>query len=160
MTCTIIKATLYSGKRYLLLLLLIISQVPDSRAYSVLTHEAIIDASWKTSLEPSICKKFPLITQAQLEEAHSYAYGGAIIPDIGYFPFGSKLFTNLVHYVRTGDFVTALLEEAQDPNEYAFALGVLAHYIGDNYGHAIGTNPAVPLVYPKMKTKFHYFSDF
>jgi len=139
---------------YTLAFTIVICFASEANAYSVLTHEAIIDANWKTSIEPEIRRKFPVITPEQLKDAHAYAYGGAIIPDIGYFPFGSKLFTNMVHYIRTGDFVTALLEEAKDVNEYAFALGVLAHYMGDNFGHEIGTNHAVPLVYPKIKKKF------
>ena len=126
----------------------------ESNAYSVLTHEAIIDASWKVSIEPLLLKKYPSSTPEQLLEAHSYAYGGAIIPDIGYYPFGSKLFTNLVHNVRSGDFTVALIEEAQTLDEYAFALGVLAHYMADNYGHSIATNLTVPLLYPKIKAEF------
>lgn len=125
-----------------------------SKAYSVLTHEAIIDASWKTAIEPLLLKKYPASTAEQLVEAHSYAYGGSIISDIGYYPFGSKLFTNLVHNVRSGDFTVALIEESQTLNEYAFALGALAHYMADNYGHSLATNVVVPLLYPKIQEQF------
>ena len=96
-------------------------------AYSILVHEAIIDASWAKSIEPLLRLKFPAATEQQLKKAHAYAYGGSIVPDIGYFPFGRPLFTNLVHYVRSGDFVDALLIDARDINEYAFALGFLCH---------------------------------
>jgi len=123
-------------------------------AYSVLTHEAIIDAMWETGIKPLLKQKFPHSTDDQLKEAHAYAYGGAVSPDMGYFPFGSRLFTNLVHYVRSGDFVVTLLNEAQDINEYAFALGVLSHYNADHYGHPLGVNVSVPLVYPKDRKKF------
>ncbi len=123
-------------------------------AYSVLTHEAIIDASWEKSILPLLKLKYPNSTEKQLQEAHAYAYGGAIIQDMGYYPFGSKLFSDLVHYVRSGDFVNALLEESIDVNEYAFAIGALSHYVGDNYGHSFGTNIAVPLTYPKDKEKY------
>ena len=123
-------------------------------AYSVLTHEAIIDASWEKSIQPLLKLKYPGTTEEQLQEAHAYAYGGAIIQDMGYYPFGSKLFSDLVHYVRSGDFVNALLEESADVNEYAFALGALSHYVSDNYGHSIGTNLAVPITYPKDKEKY------
>jgi hypothetical protein len=126
----------------------------QSGAYSVLTHEAIIDVSWDKTIKPLLLKKYPGSTEAQLKDAHAYAYGGAVVPDMGYYPFGSKLFTNLVHYVRTGDFVNALLDESNDINEYSFALGVLCHYNADKYGHPIGTNHCVPLVYPKDKAKF------
>src|ERR1700678_1412421 len=103
-------------------------------AYSVLTHEAIIDSAWPKILRPLILQRFPAATDDQLREAHAYAYGGAIIQDMGYYPFGSKFFSDLVHYTRTGDFVVALIEDAgqsQDINDYAFALGALAHYAAD-----------------------------
>lgn len=123
-------------------------------AYSVLTHEAIVDASWQKTLVPLLKNKYPGTTDSALLKAHAYAYGGAIAPDMGYFPFGSKLFTDLVHYVRSGDFVHALLVEAKDVNEYAFALGFLCHYMGDKHGHFIATNPGVPIVYPTIKKKY------
>ncbi len=124
------------------------------KAYSVITHEAIIDALWEKSFQPLLKQKYPGVTEEQLKEAHGYAYGGAITPDMGYFPFGSHVFTNYVHYVRSGDFVNSLLAEAKDINEYAFALGFLCHYMSDKYGHYIGTNHCVPIVYPKLKEKF------
>lgn len=122
--------------------------------YSVLTHEAIIDTAWDTSLKALLQKRFPDVTPQQLLEAHAYAYGGAIVQDMGYYPFGSRTFSDLVHYVRGGDFVIALLHEAQDVNEYAFALGALAHYSSDTEGHPIATNRIVPILYPKLKKKF------
>jgi hypothetical protein len=73
---------------------------------------------------------------------------------MGYYPFGSKFFTDLAHYVRAGDFIEALIAESQDLNEYAFALGALAHYAADNNGHLLGTNRAVPVEYPKLRAKF------
>jgi len=140
---------------YVLLALAAFLTIPlSSSAYSVLTHEAIIDASWEKSIQPLLKLKYPGSTEEQLKEAHAYAYGGAIIDDMGYYPFGSIFFSNLVHYVRSGDFVSALLEEARDINEYAFALGVLSHYTSDIYGHPLGTNIAVPLTYPKDKEKY------
>jgi hypothetical protein len=123
-------------------------------AYSVLTHEAIIDTVWDTSLKPLLLKRFPDLTPEQLREAHAYAYGGAIIQDMGYYPFGSKLFSNLAHYVRSGDFILALLRDSQDSYEYAFALGALAHYAADNEGHPVAVNRAVPLLYPKLAQKY------
>jgi Zinc dependent phospholipase C len=126
-------------------------------AYSVLTHEAIIDSAWPKELRPLLIARFPNATDDQLREAHAYAYGGAIIQDMGYYPFGSKLFSDLVHYARSGDFVLALLKDAresQDINDYAFALGALAHYAADNLGHPVAVNRTVPLVYPKLRAKF------
>ena len=122
--------------------------------YSVLTHEAIIDMVWDTSVKPLLLKRFPDLTPEQLREAHAYAYGGAIIQDMGYYPFGSKFFSDLAHYVRSGDFVAALLRDSQDSYEYAFALGALAHYAADNAGHSIAVNRAVPLLYPKLARKY------
>jgi hypothetical protein len=141
--------------KYLRICMLLILFFPlSSSAYSILTHEAVIDASWEKSIKPLLKKKFPQATEADLKLAHSYAYGGSLMSDIGYSPFGSTYFTNLIHYVRTGDFVSNLLTEAQNINEYAFALGSLCHYIADTYGHSIGTNLVVPEVYPKVGKKY------
>ena len=122
--------------------------------YSVLTHEAIIDAAWKDNIRPLLVKRFPDATQEELHKAHAYTYGGAIIQDMGYYPFGSGFFSDLAHYVRSGDFVLNLLAEAQDLKEYAFALGSLAHYSADNAGHREAVNKSVPMVYPKLKKRF------
>jgi len=122
--------------------------------YSVLTHEAIVDANWDGVLIPLLKQKFPAATGEELKNAHAFAYGGCVMPDLGYYPFGSKLFTNLVHYVRSGDFIENLFEEASNMNEYAFALGALCHYYADKYGHSVAINRSVPLIYPEMKTKF------
>jgi hypothetical protein len=134
--------------------LLLVALAPTAEAYSVLTHEAIIDASWDRELKPLLLARFPGTTEEQLREAHAYCYGGAIIQDMGYYPFGSKFFSDLTHYVRSGDFIVALIRDSQNLNEYAFALGALAHYASDNQGHPIGVNRAVPLIYPKLARKF------
>jgi zinc dependent phospholipase C len=126
----------------------------EARAYSVLAHEANIDALWDTSLRPLLARRYPRATRDQLTKARAYAYGGAVIQDLGYYPFGSHFFSNLVHYVRTGDFVEALLREAQDVDEYAFALGALAHYTADNIGHPEAVNRAVALMYPKLRARY------
>lgn len=127
--------------------------VRPSAAYSVLTHEAIIDAAWNDSIEPLLLSRFPSATSQELATAHAYAYGGAIIQDLGYYPFGNQFFSDLTHYVRSGDFVLALIEESRDLNEYAFALGALSHYASDNLGHDLATNRAVPMLYPKLAKK-------
>src|SRR5467141_2866061 len=123
-------------------------------AYAVLSHEAIIDAAWETHLKPLLVKKFPRATEEDLSRAQAYAYGGAIIQDMGYYPYGSPFFSDLTHYVRSGDFILALLRDAKDLNEYAFAAGALAHYAADNNGHRLGTNRAVPILYPGLRKKF------
>jgi hypothetical protein len=127
---------------------------PSCSCYSVLTHEAIIDAAWKDSIVPVLSKRFPNATPEELLQAHAYAYGGAIIQDMGYYPFGNSFFSDLTHYVRSGDFVLALIEESRDLNEYAFALGALSHYAADVSGHSIATNRAVAMMYPKLAKKY------
>ena len=121
--------------------------------YSVLTHEEIVDLLWGDQLKPLLLQKYPGASEDDLRKAHAYAYGGCLIQDMGYYPFGNRLFSDLVHYVRSGDFVTALLEEATDINEYAFALGALSHYASDITGHPY-VNRAVAQNFPKLKTKF------
>ena len=127
---------------------------PRCSGYSVLTHEAIIDAAWKESIVPVLLKRFPDATPEQLLQAHAYAYGGAIIQDMGYYPFGNSYFSDLAHYVRSGYFVLALIEESRDLNEYAFALGALAHYAADASGHPLATNRAVAMIYPDLAKKY------
>ncbi len=123
-------------------------------AYAVLSHEAIVDAAWETHIKPLLLKKFPQASEEDLSRAQAYAYGGAIIQDMGYYPYGSPFFSDLTHYIRSGDFIQALLRYAEDLNEYAFAVGALAHYAADNDGHRLGTNRAVPLLYPGLRKKF------
>jgi len=122
-------------------------------AYSVLTHEEIVDLLWTDEIRPLLLKRYPGLSEDQLKEAHAYAYGGAVIQDLGYYPFGSKDFSNLVHYVRSGDFVRELLLESQDANEYAFALGALSHYASDIAGHP-AVNQSVAIEFPKLRAKF------
>src|SRR5512133_3806399 len=104
-------------------------------AYSVLTHMEIVDLLWTDGFRPLLLARYPESSEEQITEAHSYAYGGALIQDLGYYPFGSVEFSDLLHYVRTGDFVLELLRQSQDANEYAFALGALSHYASDIAGH-------------------------
>jgi hypothetical protein len=122
--------------------------------YSVLTHEAIVDSTWDSAIKPLLLKRFPAATADDLTGAHAYAYGGSIIQDLGYYPFGSKFYSDLTHYVRSGDFIANLIRESQDLEEYAFALGALAHFAADNNGHRMATNVSVPLLYPELLLKF------
>jgi hypothetical protein len=120
----------------------------------VLAHEAAIDVVWEQAIRPLLISRYGSLSQSAIDEARSYAYGGSVIQDLGYYPFGNKFFSNLLHYVRSGDFVEALLHDARNVNEYAFALGALAHYANDNTGHPEATNKAVPLMFPKLGKKF------
>jgi zinc dependent phospholipase C len=122
-------------------------------AYGVLSHEELIDISWDTTIRPALLKRFPTSTDDEIQKAHAYAYGGCVIQDIGYYPFGNHEFTSLLHYVRSGDFVASMLREASNANEYAFALGALAHYVADIWGHP-AVNAGVPIEYPKLRAKF------
>ncbi len=141
-----------SAKWRLGLALLFAAQSASS--YSVLTHEAIIDSTWDSAIKPLLLKRFPASTSEDLARAHGYAYGGSIIQDLGYYPFGSKFYSDLTHYVRSGDFIVNLIRESQDLDEYAFALGALSHYAADNNGHRMATNTSVPLLYPDLGLKF------
>ena len=141
-------------------LVLVIFWPASAAAYSVLSHEAIIDSAWDGNIKPLLLKRFPDATPEELREAHGYAYGGAIIQDMGYYPHGSLFFSDLAHYIRSGDFVVILLRDSKDLNEYAFALGALAHYAADTDGHRIGTNRAVPVLYPNLRKKHGDFVTY
>jgi hypothetical protein len=123
-------------------------------AYSVLAHEATIDVAWESTIRPFLTRRFPHSTAGDLIRARAYAYGGSVIQDLGYYPFGNRFFSNLLHYTRSGDFVATLIRDARTVDELAFALGALAHYTDDNIGHAEAVNRTVPLVFPKLGTKF------
>ena len=142
------------NKCLLALLFIFILKPSQSKAYSILSHEAVVDASWEKDIKPALKLRYPMATDSELLVAHSYAYGGCLTADMGYCPFGSKYFTNLAHYVCTGDFVSALLSEAQNLNEYAYAIGALSHYMADKYGHSLATNHVVPLVYHRLEKKY------
>jgi len=151
---TLAKGWRLLSVRALALILVVLMCRSGAFAYSVLTHEEIVDLLWSDEIRPLLLKRYPGLSEDQIKEAHAYAYGGAVIQDMGYYPFGSKDFSNLVHYVRSGDFVRELLLESQDANEYAFALGALAHYASDINGHGMAVNQAVPIEYPKLRAKF------
>lgn len=121
-------------------------------AYSVLAHEAIIDSAWD-KIRSLLLQRYPNATPDEMRMAHAYAYGGSLIQDLGYYPHGSHYFSDLTHYVRSGEFVRALIRDSQDMNEYAFALGAMAHYAADDDGHR-AVNRAVPLLYPKLGKKY------
>jgi hypothetical protein len=137
-----------------LLLILLFPFCNTAGAYSLLTHEQLIDLTWKDSIVPLLLSRYPTLTPAQLEHARAYAYGGCVIQDIGYYPFGDASFSNLTHYVRSGDFVVNLFRNAGNADELAFAIGALSHYIGDTVGHSLATNIAVPVEFPKLGKKY------
>ena len=137
----------------LTLVLLLLAPAQPAGAYSVLSHEQVVDLAWKTHIIPLLQARYPGLTTDQLKDAHAYAYGGAIIQDIGYYPFGSKLLSDMLHYVRSGDFVANLIRESSTPEEYAFALGALAHYTSDTYGHP-AVNVATGKEYPKLRQRY------
>src|SRR6202050_2622764 len=139
--------------RCLVLLMALLATVP-ALPYSVLSHEGLVDALWEVSIKPALLRRFPKATPDELRASHAYAYGGSIIHDLGYYPHGNKFFSDLTHYVRSGDFILALLRDAKDLDGYAFALGALSHYAADNDGHLIGVNRAVPILYPQLKKKY------
>jgi Zinc dependent phospholipase C len=148
----IVKWRLILARAAAIILVVLLSS-GNLSAYSVLTHEQIVDMAWTSEIQPLLLQRFPGLTEDQIREAHAYAYGGSVIQDLGYYPFGNKEFSDLVHYVRSGDFVLELLRQSQDANEYAFALGALSHYTSDIDGHP-AVNLAVSLGYPKLRAKY------
>jgi hypothetical protein len=138
----------------LVAILLVCTAPRSAEAYSVLAHEALIDSAWEDAIAPMLRERFPAASESQILKARAYAYGGSVIQDLGYYPFGSHFFTNLLHYVRSGDFIEAMVRNASDVYEHAFALGALAHYAADVTGHAVAVNRAVPLIYPKLRARF------
>ena len=145
------------GRLQRIIFLAVLLALPWARqaaAYSLLTHEQLIDLTWKDSIVPLLLSHYPNLTPAQLDRARSYAYGGCVIQDIGYYPFGDVSYSNLTHYVRSGDFVVNLFRNAQNANELAFAIGALSHYVGDSIGHSQATNISVPVEFPKLGEKY------
>jgi Zinc dependent phospholipase C len=138
----------------LAVLLCLLGVACPARAYSLLTHEQLIDLTWDSSIVPLLKSRYPNLTPEQIEHARAYAYGGCVIQDIGYYPFGDQFFSDLTHYVRSGDFVVNLFRNAGNADELAFAVGALSHYIGDSVGHSMATNRAVPIEFPKLEKKY------
>jgi hypothetical protein len=136
------------------LILLLVACVRPAGGYSVLTHEEIIDLTWADSIQPLLLRLYPNLNPAQLRDAHAYAYGGCVIQDLGYYPFGKPIFSDLLHYVRTGDFIRALFRDSKGPNDVAFAIGALSHYFGDTIGHPEAVNLAVGQSFPKLAAKY------
>jgi Zinc dependent phospholipase C len=143
----------FQAKFCITLMIGVLAWAPLCSGYSVLTHEEIIDLLWGQQIQPLLLARFPGATPEDLVKAHAYAYGGSVVQDIGYYPFGSHVFSDLTHYVRTGDFVQAMLNDAQDLNEYAFALGALSHYISDINGHPY-INLSVGIAYPALARRY------
>jgi hypothetical protein len=135
-------------------LALLLVNPEKTEAYSVTSHQAIIDVVWEPNIKPAIRKRFPNATAEEIDRGQAYAYGGAIIQDLGYYPYGSPFFSDLTHYIRSGDFILAMLRDSRDVYEYSFALGAMAHYAADNNGHRVGVNRSVPILYPKLKKKY------
>jgi hypothetical protein len=144
------RTTLIKTIAFLSLFLSAVPAIP----YSVQSHQELIDLAWKQSIRPILLKHYPTLTEAQLQEAHAYAYGGCAIQDFGYYPFGNKFFSELTHYVRSGDFVVSLLRNAHTADELAFAIGSLSHYIGDTVGHSSAVNLSVPVEFPKLEKRY------
>jgi hypothetical protein len=138
---------------FVLILAMVVYPSPAT-AYSVLTHEELIDLAWKDSIVPLLLNRYPGTSEAALNQAHAYAYGGSAIQDMGYYPFGKEFFSDLTHYVRTGDFIASLFRNARNVDELAFAIGALSHYLGDNTGHSECINPATAVEFPKLAHKY------
>lgn len=138
--------------RWLCVLILLLTQ--PAAPYSVQTHEQLIDLTWSRSIAPLLQSRYPKITKQQLQEAHAYAYGGAAIQDLGYYPFGKAFFSDLTHYVRSGDFILSLIRDSHNPDELAFAVGAMSHYVADSIGHPQAVNPSVGLEFPNLAERY------
>lgn len=138
----------------ILVLLVLLAGARPAGGFSVLTHEEVIDLTWGDTIRPLLLKRYPNMTPRQLRDARAYAYGGCVIQDLGYYPFGKELFSDLLHYVRTGDFIRALFRESKGPNDLAFAVGALVHYYGDTLGHPEAVDVAVAMNFPKLAAKY------
>jgi zinc dependent phospholipase C len=149
----ILCTTAQSTVKALFLALFVLLATVRLPAYSVLTHEQVIDFLWDSDIKKLLLERYPNTTPEELQHAHAYAYGGCLIQDMGYYPGGNKFFTDLTHYVRSGDFVVEMIRESRDVNELAFALGALAHYVADSNGHPT-VNRSVPKEFPKLRRKF------
>ena len=126
----------------------------SAHGFSQVTHEQLIDILWVDSIRPLLLERYPGTTEAALTRAHAFAYGGCLIQDIGYYPFGKTFFSELAHYVRSGDFVASMLHNARNVDELAFAVGALSHYVGDSIGHSEAVNSATALMFPDLEAKF------
>lgn len=159
LVCRIAPGNRLFGKKSFTILptLFLIFLLSDGRAgfaYSVLTHQQIIDLAWKESIRPVLLSRYPNTTEEELRRAQAFAYGGCAIQDAGYYPFGQIFMSDLTHYVRSGDFVAALISDARDVDELAFALGALSHYVGDSYGHQEAVNPSTAIEFPNLAAKY------
>ena len=138
----------------ILVVLLVLTGARPAGAYSVLTHEGMVDFLWADSIQPLLLQRYPGLTAAQLREARAYAYGGCVIQDMGYYPFGKEILSDLLHYVRTGDFIRSLFRNAKSADETAFAIGALVHFYGDTIGHPNAVNKAVASEFPDLAAKY------
>ena len=142
------------GWKVCVIVIFFLFAAPLCQPYSFLTHETLIDIAWDSSIKPVLLSRYPHATARELRIARAYAYGGATIQDAGYYPYGHALFSDLTHYVRSGDFVTNLIRESRDIYELAFAIGALSHYVGDTVGHRYAVNISVPEEFPKLAEKY------
>ena len=140
--------------KYIMISILVLSAPLSAFGYATFTHEELIDLAWNSSIRPLLLRRYPGTTRNELIEAHAYAYGGCLIQDLGYYPFGKKLFSDLTHYVRSADFVEALLRDGRNVNEFAFAIGALSHFVGDTVGHSEAINPSTAITFPKLERKY------
>src|SRR2546427_12347043 len=77
-------------------LLLVLLICNGAFAYSVLTHEEIVDLVWTSELRPLLLQRFPGLSEEDLTEAHAYAYRGRTIHDIRSYPLRYQELQNCV----------------------------------------------------------------
>lgn len=62
---------------------------------------------------------------------------GSLAPDMGFLPGVDRLVSELAHYVRPVELTRALLSQARNPVDEAFAWGWAAHVLGDVWIHPV-----------------------
>ena len=65
-------------------------------------------------------------------------YCGALAPDMGMLPGSDRLFTDLAHYLKTGELARCLVSKANSAIETAYAWGWVTHVLAD-----AGLHPAI-----------------
>jgi len=126
-------------------------------AYGWTGHWRVMEAAWP-SLSAGVCDgqphphPFPPDILSLDHDDIALAAGlGAIVSDIGYITASTEQFSDLMHYIGTGNYLDNLVaitceKYGNDPAMVAFLAGMRSHYWADRVGHHEGTNVAVAML--------------
>lgn len=84
---------------------------------------------------------------------------GCMGPDMGLFPGGCPLVTDMVHYLKTADLPRAMMNLAKSDLELAFAWGWASHVLADIIIHPIVNQGVGDLLKGDPQTKIAYNLD-